>query len=1457
MKILTKQNGHWLAAALLAVVSAVQTTQAGVNMRFYGSAGLGVGTEILGTAVTTLYEDSQFPNTPEIVDAASSIANLAGAALIDRSTGFFEWPQPFGTGDSGLNNYGAVISGLFIAPVDGDYKFYVRSDDASALYVTDSPLALSALKPASRPTADAFELGCCGPFEEGEPATDVYTLTAGSGKYLTMVWKEGGGGDWMQVGLSVNGGPIEVLSLGHVQRYDYPDAVPAQDGLRIAGFGPDGVQSEFSVEVVEAQSVSVLVEFDKVMGSTADIPAITWQVDGIVVAGQKGSMLTFRPTADATNDSITRTVRAEVAGFGSAEFEVIVNRDEVPPTLSGAKGSGMPAGIIVNFSEAVDATSATTISNYSFTGQTVTVQSAEMLTDSSVLLKVTEFNTDELILSVSGVTDRALRPNSIAPGSTSKVAILTNLLAYWDFNDPSNPDIALDIAGGNLGQVNGALYTDDAGGFSGDAGDYGMDFGTSSAAEHIFVADASFLNAASGPNTMSVAFWQKNAGTPASSSYWMVAPSSSGTARGNQAHVPWSDQNIYFDTAGCCDGGSQRINGNINSFADFYEGFFLDWHHYVFIKNGNSKQVYIDGKVFIQGTNTGPLPSDFANMTIGSAQNGGNSAAAVMDDFAVFSFALSAEQITGLAEGGSPSALSQPLAAPLAIVTQPASLTVDELTEVVSLSVEVTGGSPTSIGYQWYRNDEMIPGANRATYSFGPAQLADNGAEFYAVAFNLDGTYTSMTSAEATVSVSVRNTPPSVVSVSGNPFNSGITMNFDTPVNISTATSNFTVAPVGGGSNLSVSSASLSADGKSITLSTAQQASKQKYTVTIGQVADLAATPNVATGLNVSYLSLEKRPGGATALMYTAASGATLGYFPIEQRGIGAPRDGFGPFGGPNNFQNIQQGLSSIITYAESPNSGNINTTRVNARDNYGQIIFGWLKPSVTGKYIIAMAVDDNAELYLSSDEDPGNSTLVASEGAWNGDREYNDGTKDTNWTEVLDLVAEQEYYFELYASEGGGGDNAALAWTFTTDGNDPEGPPANGSNPISGQHLVTWQPAFDEVTVSSAFPADGAQGALIDSGTYSFTLVDGFTQKLDKASVSVTLNGQTLAFTLTTVGDNNTISGSLGAGMLELATSYSLVLRAKDTNGADLIFTSNFVTEDLITLMYAAPLTAATDELGMLVNVVQGTDNGAGRPTDDAGAERQIARLFGTVDFEASEVVPFINFNQDGDGASIGVVPGDRGMIEAGLMSELSSDNITWEVLTYIKFDQAGVVNMAVNSDDGFKVTHGKTPALDNEDGDETTGTTVAGKAGVDDMTLGIFSGGRGAATTSFRFVVPEPGIYPFRLLWYEGGGGANVEWWTNNGGVALVNDPSNSNAFQAFLTFNGEVVQVFDGGGSGGGDAVITSVSAAGGNISIEFTGTLQSGPTVNGPWTEVSATSPHSEAIATGAKFFRVVQ
>ena len=64
-----------------------------------------------------------------------------------------------------------------------------------------------------------------------------------------------------------------------------------------------------------------------------------------------------------------------------------------------------------------------------------------------------------------------------------------------------------------------------------------------------------------------------------------------------------------------------------------------------------------------------------------------------------------------------------------------------------------------------------------------------------------------------------------------------------------------------------------------------------------------------------------------------------------------------------------------------------------------------------------------------------------------------------------------------------------------------------------------------------------------------------------------------------------------------------------------------------------------------------------------------------------------------------------------------------------------------------------------------------------VGSIVLGEFNAARGTADTIFSFVVEEAGTYAFRTIWTEGGGGANIEWFTvrPDGTKVLVNDTAN----------------------------------------------------------------------------------
>src|SRR5207249_2868909 len=99
-----------------------------------GAAVWKVYTGIGGTAVADFTSNAKYPYSPDVVRI------LAG----------FDSPNGF------ADNFGARMIGWFIAPETTNYDFFIRSDDASALYLStdDSAANLSASPIANEP-------GCC------------------------------------------------------------------------------------------------------------------------------------------------------------------------------------------------------------------------------------------------------------------------------------------------------------------------------------------------------------------------------------------------------------------------------------------------------------------------------------------------------------------------------------------------------------------------------------------------------------------------------------------------------------------------------------------------------------------------------------------------------------------------------------------------------------------------------------------------------------------------------------------------------------------------------------------------------------------------------------------------------------------------------------------------------------------------------------------------------------------------------------------------------------------------------------------------------------------------------------------------------------------------------------------------------------------------------------------------
>ena len=110
--------------------------------------------------------------------------------------------------DDSHENYGARVTGFYVPPASGNYIFYLRSDDASQLWMNPA-----GADPAGKVLL-AEELGCCGAFS-GHPSAPQ-ALVAGQRYYVEGLLKEGGGGDYIQVAAKLDTDPTNPNSLSPI-----------------------------------------------------------------------------------------------------------------------------------------------------------------------------------------------------------------------------------------------------------------------------------------------------------------------------------------------------------------------------------------------------------------------------------------------------------------------------------------------------------------------------------------------------------------------------------------------------------------------------------------------------------------------------------------------------------------------------------------------------------------------------------------------------------------------------------------------------------------------------------------------------------------------------------------------------------------------------------------------------------------------------------------------------------------------------------------------------------------------------------------------------------------------------------------------------------------------------------------------------------------------------------------
>jgi hypothetical protein len=152
---------------------------------------------------------------------------------------------------------------------------------------------------------------------------------------------------------------------------------------------------------------------------------------------------------------------------------------------------------------------------------------------------------------------------------------------------------------------------------------------------------------------------------------------------------------------------------------------------------------------------------------------------------------------------------------------------------------------------------------------------------------------------------------------------------------------------------------------------------------------------------------------------------------------------------------------------------------------------------------------------------------------------------------------------------------------------------------------------------------------------------------------------------------------------------------------------------------------------------------------------------------FVTNAVVAVINFTQkDTNSGTDGSFANDLNFPGIDPTAQPDPNDMAMEIQTYLDL-AAGVYTFGVTSDDGFELSSG------------------AGFTDANPLVLGVKTSGTFDGT--FDFVVEQAGLYPFRLIWFERGGGAHVEWFSVNRTTSertLINDPNTASAIKAYTS-------------------------------------------------------------------------
>lgn len=1113
--------------------------------------------------------------------------------------------------------------------------------------------------------------------------------------------------------------------------------------------------------------------------------AFQWLSNNVEIADATGPVLNLTNVSASANGAKFKVTATNPAGtVTSSEAILTVNSDTTKPTIISVAGNESFNGVVVTFSEPVSEATASVVGNYSIAG--LSISGVTVLSPTQVLLATAHQTAGaSYTVTVNGIQDTALVANTIAANTTAnfKAFVLSPGFLKWEY-------------WGNIGGTTVDLLQADPRFIANtpDRTEYLPGFDS-----RLIFPDDSVENYGTRISGFIVP-------TETASYRFFITSDDSSQLSLSTDDSP-ANLAVIASEPSCCNGftepGTTRTSDPIALEA--------------------GKAYYVEA---LQKEGGG---GDY--IQVAWRKEGDTTAANLLKPIPASFLAVNAD----------------PGPVTIVFTTQPASRTSAENTKA-TFTAGATG-SPAPLELQWQRSVgggafKDIPGATGTSYTTPILkQNIDNGAK-YRVSARVPGG--SLVSDEATLTVIIDSTPPQLLSASGGENQKSVVLRFSEEVDATTAATaaNYTI------SGLTVSGSTVLGD--TVVLTTSPQTAGHIYTVTVAGVKDSALNLVDPAHNTASFTALAIQAG---VLKYQA-------YYAIQGT---AYTDLTGAAKYPNSPD-----FTQLLGQFEAPNTFG---------DQYGARLTGFVTPPETGDYRFFISSDDGSALYVSTDDSPAHLPATPSAvelGCCNPFQE-----PDASQTSApLHLEQGKLYYVVYLLKEGGGGDNGRVGWREEGDTTGASTLPS-----IPGKYLAAaLTPAqLDSFSLHNGSglgtgnadkPGFKARIHQIDQagGVTAATSIDRAEQQLagllgpNVADLSTAVDG---IFNITGVinfnenpsggeaGDFQSSSDPArpdanipGIPGLGTATAHNLDNIAGEfityvefpTAGVYYMGVNsddgfNVTATDTAPANYGALVVAAPSAAAGKYHILDpGLDGSAfpaisgpivgklvyATPPDGCSAITNPDAIRGNIALIDRGVCTFTAKAQAAkDAGAIAVIivnSRDPGSSDGPLPSNMGGTFLDFPAFMISKPDGA-ILKAALGTVMNISITPDPTP------------------------TLGQFRTGRGSSDTIFPVIVPSAGVFPMRCVWFEGGGGANVEWFSVNadGTKVLLNDRENPSALKTYAARTVAVTPTI-------------SIAKAAGGVTITFTGHLYASDAVTGPYTLVAGEGSVTVSATGTSKFYR---